>query len=94
MERLSVLLFQNTLEVEYVQAAREKGNVWRKEKASKATMGYTRRMWLDSLPSGSDHCSVTQNIHQHLRKWTPYFDLVKRRPISVKRNLLLSRSVV
>ena len=72
----------------------KKGNVWRKEKVSKATMGYTRRIW---LPPGTLSrpvlitalfLKIFTNICQHLRKGVHYFDQVKRRSTGVRQNLL------
>ena len=63
------LLFQNKLEVEYARAAREKRKRLAQGKGVKGYNGlYKKDMaasW-DSLPSGPDHRSVAQNIHQHL----------------------------
>ena len=74
----------------------KKRNVCRKEKVSKATMGYTRRIWLP--PGILFHLvlitalllKIFINIYQHLRKGAPYFDQVKRRSTSDRQNLLLS----
>ena len=63
------LLFQNTLEEEYARAAREKKKRLSQGKGVKGYNGLykkdTAASW-DSLPSGPDHRSIAQNIHQHL----------------------------
>ena len=63
------LWFQNTLEEEYERAAREKRKRLAQGKGVKGYNGIYKKdlasSW-DSLPSGPDHRSVSQDIHKHL----------------------------
>ena len=74
----------------------KKRDVWRKEKVSKASMGYTRKTW---LPPGILSPSVLilalllkifTNICQHFRERAQYFEQARRRSIGVRQNLLPS----
>jgi hypothetical protein len=63
------LWFQHTLEEEYERAAREKRRRLAQGKGVKGFNGLYKKdlasSW-DSLPSGPDHRSVAQDIHEHL----------------------------
>ena len=73
----------------------KKRDVWRKEKVSKASMGYTRKIWLP--PGILSHpvlipallLKIFTNICQHFRERAQYFEQARRRSIGVRQNLLL-----
>ena len=74
----------------------KKRDVWHREKVSKASMGYTRRIL---LPPGNLSrpvlipvllLKIFMNICQYLQEGAQYFEQAKRRSIGVRKNLSLS----
>ena len=82
------LQFQNTLEVEYERAAREKRRGLAQGKGVKGFNGLYKKdlaaSW-DSLPSGPDHRSVAQDIHKHLPALTKRGTLFRASKATIDR---------
>ena len=82
------LWFQQTLEDEYEQAAREKRRRLAQGKGVKGFNGLYKKdlasSW-DSLPSGPDHRSVAQDIHEHLPALTKRGTLFRASQVTINR---------